>query len=407
MNSTLNKEKSGQKVTNQGHSPRSKKNHAGHQQRKHKMQSGDLPGEANLTHTAKQAINSSFRSEQICKPGVIKTESCQKQKRLTLIRHAAAVPSSHLQSNKRDEDSNPEEFNPSHETLKASTHAIKARSPKAKSERQTRKRKANRIKQLQNNSKRQSIHDSQSSSPKSTTRKADSRHHQKQTIKRSYGKAHQRTINTGKEKTGQKIKQGIQQIITKVFKRVRSKASLYASIALVLALVLGSLVSFVFSSATLMGGSILGGLWESMRGSEGMVEVARSQLGQVGGEPYWSWYGFPHRVEWCAIFVSWVAHQNGLIDEGRFPKFAGCSIGEAWFRDQNAWEGPGYCPSPGEIIFYDWNSDNIPDHVGIVESCDGSTVYTIEGNWGDSVHIDSWPVTSPEIYGYGTPNYFD
>jgi len=59
------------------------------------------------------------------------------------------------------------------------------------------------------------------------------------------------------------------------------------------------------------------------------------------------------------------------------------------------------------VIFFDWNGDGVPDHVGIVESSDGSMVYTIEGNWADSVHTDAYPINSSQIYGYGTPNYFD
>ena len=35
-----------------------------------------------------------------------------------------------------------------------------------------------------------------------------------------------------------------------------------------------------------------------------IVTDALSQLGNIGGEPYWSWYGFNSRVEWCACFVS-------------------------------------------------------------------------------------------------------
>ena len=59
------------------------------------------------------------------------------------------------------------------------------------------------------------------------------------------------------------------------------------------------------------------------------------------------------------------------------------------------------------MIFFDWNGDAFPDHVGIVESSDGNTVYTIEGNWADSVHTDFYPINSPYIYGYGTPNYYE
>jgi hypothetical protein len=233
------------------------------------------------------------------------------------------------------------------------------------------------------------------------------RYIQKQRIKREYIRSYRAAMRPHATAAGQRTAQGAKRLFGKVMKVVKSRAALYASIALVLLLLAGSLASFAVSATTVMGGNIIGGLGESLRGSEGMVEVARSQLGQVGGEPYWSWYGFPSRVEWCAIFVSWVADQNGFISDGRFPKFAGCSAGESWFRSADAWQERGYQPSPGEVIFFDWDGDGVPDHVGIVESSDGSTVYTIEGNWADSVHTDAYPINSSQIYGYATPNYFD
>ena len=61
-----------------------------------------------------------------------------------------------------------------------------------------------------------------------------------------------------------------------------------------------------------------------------IVQVALPQLGNVGGEPYWSWYGFGSRVEWCACFVSWCADQCGYIETGVCPKYAGCVNGVAW-----------------------------------------------------------------------------
>ena len=47
-----------------------------------------------------------------------------------------------------------------------------------------------------------------------------------------------------------------------------------------------------------------------------IVTVALSQVGNVGGQPYWSWYGFNSRVEWCACFVSWCANECGYIENG-------------------------------------------------------------------------------------------
>ena len=68
-----------------------------------------------------------------------------------------------------------------------------------------------------------------------------------------------------------------------------------------------------------------------------MVAIAQSQIGQTGGQPYWSWYGFSNRVEWCAIFVSWCADQCGYIDAGIVPKFAGCGVGVQWFQNRGQW----------------------------------------------------------------------
>ena len=66
-----------------------------------------------------------------------------------------------------------------------------------------------------------------------------------------------------------------------------------------------------------------------------IVTVALSQVGNVGGEPYWSWYGFGSRVEWCACFVSWCANECGYIEAGVIPKFAACaSQGVPWFQER-------------------------------------------------------------------------
>ena len=139
-----------------------------------------------------------------------------------------------------------------------------------------------------------------------------------------------------------------------------------------------------------------------------MVEIAKSQLGNVGGEPYWSWYGFGGRVEWCACFVSWCADQCGYIDKGIIPKFAGCGDGVNWFKARNQWLDGNATPASGNIIFFDWPDeygvqDGNSDHVGIVEKVEGGRVYTIEGNSGDACERNSYPVGNYQILGYGTP----
>lgn len=144
-----------------------------------------------------------------------------------------------------------------------------------------------------------------------------------------------------------------------------------------------------------------------------IVTVALSQIGNYGGAPYWSWYGFGSRVEWCACFVSWCANECGYIDNGIIPKFAGCILGVQWFRDRGQWMDNSAEPLPGMIIFFDWDNpngssgpqDGLADHVGIVEKVENGVVYTVEGNSGDSVRINSYPLGYYEILGYGVPQY--
>lgn len=145
-------------------------------------------------------------------------------------------------------------------------------------------------------------------------------------------------------------------------------------------------------------------------GDDAIVTVALSQIGNVGGQPYWSWYGFNSRVEWCACFVSWCANKCGYIDSGVIPKFAGCVNGVQWFKDRGQWQDSSFEPSAGQIIFFDWDNkgssgpqDGQSDHVGIVEKCENGIVYTIEGNSGDSCRQRQYPVGYYEILGYGIP----
>ena len=140
-------------------------------------------------------------------------------------------------------------------------------------------------------------------------------------------------------------------------------------------------------------------------GNQAIVEVALTQLGNEGGQPYWSWYGFDGRVEWCACFVSWCADQCGYIESGIIQKFAGCVDGSNWFKGNGQWQDRNYEPQAGDIIFFDWEGDGETDHVGIVEKCENGVVYTVEGNSGDACRQKQYTVGSSSIYGYGVPAY--
>ena len=140
-------------------------------------------------------------------------------------------------------------------------------------------------------------------------------------------------------------------------------------------------------------------------GNQAIVEIALAQVGNVGGEPYWSWWGLSERAEWCAMFVSWCADQAGLLDAGAIPKFENCVWGANWFKDNAGWADGSAEPSPGDIIFFDWEPDGYPDHVGIVEKCEGGLVYTIEGNVNDDCAQGRYYVGDTCIFGYGLPAY--
>ncbi len=147
-----------------------------------------------------------------------------------------------------------------------------------------------------------------------------------------------------------------------------------------------------------MSGAVLGG-------NSALAYVAASQVGSTGGQTYWSWYGYNYRVEWCACFVSWCAAQCGVLDID-IPKFAYCPSGVEWFKDKGAWQDRYYTPSPGDVIFFDWENDGISDHVGIVESVENGLIHTVEGNINDSVVKKQYPLEDGSIYGFGIINCY-
>lgn len=135
-------------------------------------------------------------------------------------------------------------------------------------------------------------------------------------------------------------------------------------------------------------------------GNGDIVSIALSQIGNVGGKPYWSWYGFESRVEWCACFISWCANESGQLNIS-IPKFSRVEDGIKWFKDNGKWKDKSYVPSSGDIIFFDWQKDNDPDHVGIVEKVENGYVYTVEGNSNDECKQKQYSTNSKAICGFG------
>ena len=138
-------------------------------------------------------------------------------------------------------------------------------------------------------------------------------------------------------------------------------------------------------------------------GSSNIIEIARKEIGNKGGEKYWRWYGFNQRVNWCAIFVSWCANESGIMNNS-IPIFSLCTDGEKWYKEHSKWKNKSYIPQTGDIIFFDWNGDGHVQHVGIVEKVENDKVYTIEGNSKDEVRNKNYSLTNKSIYGYGSVN---
>lgn len=142
-----------------------------------------------------------------------------------------------------------------------------------------------------------------------------------------------------------------------------------------------------------------------LEGNQNIVVMALSQLGQEGGRPYWTWWGFNFRIEWCACFVSWCATQCGYTQADQTPTFISCKVGIDWFKAHGQWKGRNYIPKSGDYIFFDWEPDGIADHIGIVDYYEDGYVYTVEGNSDDTVRKKIYEIKSKNIYGFAAPNF--
>lgn len=141
-------------------------------------------------------------------------------------------------------------------------------------------------------------------------------------------------------------------------------------------------------------------VYGSRAGNQAIIDVALSQVGQVGGQPYWSWYGFSSRVEWCACFASWCMNQVGHGE----VRYSSCNYGGVpYFQGIGWWANGGFTDlAAGDVIFFDWQGDGIVDHTGLVIGTDGAYVYTVEGNSGDTCKVKKYAINTSVIAGYGT-----
>lgn len=156
--------------------------------------------------------------------------------------------------------------------------------------------------------------------------------------------------------------------------------------------------------------------------AESIVSVARSQIGLKERSSnsddilYNDWYygrrvnnnGIAAKYAWCAVFVSWCADQAG-IPTNVIPKTANTTDMKNRLINSGGsshLKGSGYAPKCGDIIFF---GSNASQHVGIVTSSFGNTVYYIDGNNTQTnphgVHDSSCSLSAGNLWGFVSPNY--
>lgn len=147
-----------------------------------------------------------------------------------------------------------------------------------------------------------------------------------------------------------------------------------------------------------------------LENTKAMVNVTTSEIARTESagqdDKYINWYNkvmgtnFSTSVAWCAIFMSWCMRRAG-IDEKKYPNFSSCSAGSKVFNNNGVLKDKNnYSPKSGDLVFFDWNYDGLPDHVGMVFSNDGTYIQTIEGNSGNAVKHNKYALNSKYIYKY-------
>lgn len=111
-----------------------------------------------------------------------------------------------------------------------------------------------------------------------------------------------------------------------------------------------------------------------------LLKIAQKHLGQ-GGAVFRKYCGLPSGAAWCNAFVDYVANEGGvktLYFNGAKETY--CPHSMAWCK-KNLALVPIYLAMPMDIIYFDWDHNGNPNHIGFVRAHkDTSSIYTIEGN---------------------------
>lgn len=117
-----------------------------------------------------------------------------------------------------------------------------------------------------------------------------------------------------------------------------------------------------------------------MKTNSEVLKIALSYLGN-GGSAFRKFCGLQSGAAWCNAFVDYVAYKGGvskLYFDGKKETYCPHSI--EWCK-KNLAQIPPYLAMPMDIIYFDWEKNGVPNHIGFVRKRNStSAIYTVEGN---------------------------
>lgn len=115
-----------------------------------------------------------------------------------------------------------------------------------------------------------------------------------------------------------------------------------------------------------------------------------------------------YSTPWCAEFISAIGIKIGAD----FPISTSCGEQIDMWKKKGCWvEDDAYVPTPGDVIYYDWDDKGKGDdttghdHTGMVIEVSGSKFKVEEGNKKDAVGTRTMSINGQYIRGYAVPKY--
>jgi lipoprotein-anchoring transpeptidase ErfK/SrfK len=134
-----------------------------------------------------------------------------------------------------------------------------------------------------------------------------------------------------------------------------------------------------------------------------LLKIAQKHLGQ-GGAVFRKYCGLPSGAAWCNAFVTYIFNEGGdsaLYCNGK--KMTYCPTSIKWCKDNLA-QIPLYLAMPMDVIYFDWDRNGVPNHIGFVRARHTtSDIYTIEGNTSNKVMNKTRP--SKYVCGIYRPHF--